>query len=125
LKLGYSLDHVKVLSIGTGSPTMHKGAFTSQQLGLTGWGTGIIEWIFHAQSHGTCNMSAYALGDRFKRIDSPLPPAKRFLFGKYGLDKIGGTSDLIAFAERRAKETFVEVQRNFLIDKAEAFTPEP
>lgn len=73
LKLGYSLEQIKVLSLGTGKNLIHKDGWKYKFLGLIGYGTSLVEITFQTQSQGVYNTANYLLNDRFERIDVDLP----------------------------------------------------
>ncbi len=119
VKLGFSVDRIKVLSLGTGLKLLDKRRFSIKRLGLFGWGTSLVELTFQAQSQGATNWTSY-LGVNHKRINVDLPNASRF-----GLDRVAGVVDLESKAVQKAKETFGEVRAEFFNEPAETFVPIP
>jgi len=125
-KLGFGLEQIRVLSLGTGSSLFHKDGWTPKWLGLVGYGTSIIDITFQVQSQGICNISNYLLGERFIRIDRSIPNVKKkIFFSKFGIDKTGSVTSLKNFGTNLAKELISEVKTKFFNNKVMAFKPVP
>lgn len=124
LKLGYKLEQIKVLSLGTGNNLIHKDGWKHKFLGLIGYGTSLVEITFQVQSQGVNNTAKYLLNDRFERIDKNLPHAKRFFFfSKFGIDKVGSTTSLKNFGFEEAKNSILTIKTKFFNQKVTAFKP--
>ncbi|MGV8019131.1 MAG: CBASS cGAMP-activated phospholipase [Ignavibacteria bacterium] len=125
-KLGYTLEQIKILSIGNGSNLIHKDGWKYKCLGLIGYGTSLVDITFQAQSQGVLNIAKYLLKDRFDRIDIKLPnTSKYFFFSKFGIDKIGSVVSLKNFGKDEAKNTIISVKAKYFQNKVTAFQPVP
>jgi uncharacterized protein len=124
VKLGYELDELNILSIGSGENMVHKGAFTSKYLGYSGWGSKLVDLTFEAQSQGATNIAKH-LCKSYKRINSTLPPASFLGWSRFNLDSARGIGDLEEMATYKAKVTFSEVKAQFFTTKAQKFIPKP
>ncbi|RPI19492.1 MAG: hypothetical protein EHM58_01400 [Ignavibacteriae bacterium] len=127
LKIGHSLEDIKVLSIGTGFKPFFKDGWKTKWLGLIGYRTTLVDITFQTQSQGVHNTVTYLLKDgNYLRIDKILPKAKKWkFFSKFGLDDTGSINTLIGFANNEAKENISKIQKVFLQTKVSAFTPIP
>jgi len=120
-RLGYSLDEIQVLSIGTGTSTFQKdrGRLTySLRFGLSGWNQKLMEMIFRAQTERANNYADLFLPQgHHHRIDFALPDKG------YGLDDVNKIETLIIRASTEAKNTAHEVSKRFLQHETTPFTP--
>lgn len=67
-KLGYSLDQIKVLSIGTGDAIYCVNKWVAKISGLLWWRTKIVDLTFQVQSKSASYTAGYLLGSNFCRI---------------------------------------------------------
>lgn len=112
LFLGYSIDKIKLLSIGTGeAKNFYMNPAKAQKAGLLHWGLGLINLTISVQSQAIHNQLTYIL-KCYKRINSPLP------YDGFGLDDVQKALELEPIASQRFQETAVEVKREFFADKA-------
>lgn len=126
IKLGYSLDNIKVLSIGTGFKPIFKDGWKTKYLGFIGYRTSLVDITFQTQSQGVHNTASYVLKqENYIRVDKILPPAKNWIFEKFGLDKTGSIQTLVGFAENDAKENITSIQKGFLQTKVSEFKTIP
>lgn len=123
IKLGYGLNEIYVLSLGTCSRIFHLEKLTNLMGGLIPWNTSLIEISFQAQSKSACSIASYLIGEKnFFRIDQFLPD-NRFLwfFPKFGLDILRSKDTLRNFAEYKAKETFITLKDVFFESKVNLY----
>lgn len=66
---GYSLDCIKVLSLGTGESAYQGKNKRAQKGGKGNWRLKIIDFIVCTQSEGVINTAKYILGDNLTRIN--------------------------------------------------------
>ncbi|MBI5402515.1 MAG: patatin-like phospholipase family protein [Ignavibacteriae bacterium] len=126
LKLGYSLEQIKILSLGTGSNLIHKDGWKYKCLGLIGYGTSLVDITFQAQSQGVLNIAKYLLKDRFDRMDITLPKTSSYIFfSKFGIDKTGSVNSLKNFGKNEAKNSIISVKTKYFQNKVTAFQPVP
>jgi patatin-like phospholipase/acyl hydrolase len=123
LKLGRQLQEISVLSLGTGNRTMHKQTSTAVKFGLVGWGSEIVDWVFHVQSQAVVNAAKYLCGKNYCRIDIPLPANKSLLSKRFRLDGTNDVGDLRSFGEYKAKETFNQLEHSFFASKVKPYQP--
>lgn len=119
IKLGFSLDQIKVLSLGTTSNKFHlEGAKLTKMGGLISWNTNLVEIVMQAQTMGGNSTSKYLISTNFDRIDYILPNTKKYgVFQKFGLDKCNSVKTLENFAREKAKETQKIILEKFFSEK--------
>ncbi|PEQ31354.1 hypothetical protein CN423_30940 [Bacillus cereus] len=69
VKLGYSLEQIKVLSIGTGTSLYEVDNKKAIRGGFLSWRTNLVDFTMQAQSKGAFYTACYLIGDRLSRID--------------------------------------------------------
>ncbi|PET13991.1 hypothetical protein CN387_10260 [Bacillus cereus] len=69
VKLGYSLEQIKVLSIGTGTSLYEIKNKNAIRGGILSWRTNLVDFTMQAQSKGAYYTACYLIGDRLSRID--------------------------------------------------------
>jgi predicted acylesterase/phospholipase RssA len=125
IKLGYSLDEIRVLSVGTGQQSFHYEGAPHPVLGrfrhgLLGWRQSLVSLTMHAQSQRANNLTSYFLpSGQLMRIDFPLPSDAG------GLDAVHQASMFAERARAHAKVVSREVRRQFFSEEALPFTPVP
>ena len=123
IKLGYQLQDIRVLSIGTGNCTYHRNGaphhvFGQLGNGLFGWGLDLIRLMMRSQTRRAENLSAYLLPkEQLVRIDFPLPP------GAGGLDAIGEVEIFATRAREEAKRSGRHVREFFFRNVVPPFEP--
>lgn len=70
-KLGFDLDNIKILSLGTGS-FYNVSQERARKGGLRQWKTGLVDLAMQAQSKGAAHTAKYLLEDNLIRIDPEL-----------------------------------------------------
>ncbi|WP_130068345.1 CBASS cGAMP-activated phospholipase [Bacillus albus] len=99
VKLGYSLDQIKVLSIGTGTSLYEVDNKHAIRGGILSWGTNLVDFTMQAQSKGAFYTACYLIGDRLSRID--------FETGvNYKLDNT--ESNILARLQHEANQKFLD-----------------
>lgn len=99
VKLGYSLDQIKVLSIGTGTSLYEVDNKHAIRGGMVSWGTNLVDFTMQAQSKGAFYTACYLIGNRLSRID--------FETGKnYKLDNT--ESNILARLQHEANQKFLD-----------------
>lgn len=110
-KLGYQLDEIEILSIGTGRSTFHKRGVPSWlgvfRHGLLGWNFGLVELTMRTQTQRARNVTRYLRPGKFCHIDFPLPEDMG------GLDALGDVDKLVKRARKKAKDTTRDVRKEF------------
>jgi patatin-like phospholipase/acyl hydrolase len=97
-KLGFDLNNIHVLSLGTGINTYNDDLLWRLFGGILKWRTGVVELTFQSQSQFAHFTSTYLLKkDNYHRIDHPFPD-------KIDLDEVSKVS--------RLQETGCELYRN-------------
>ena len=127
IRLGYELDEVELLSVGTGAARFHRGVATGGgprfrrggHHGLAGWGTDVVDLSMHAQTDRAENFMHYLLGGRHRRVQFPLPD------GSFDLDAVDQVGTLVQMAFEEAKRSAREVRRRFLTEPVSPFVPLP
>lgn len=114
IKLGYTLDQIEILSIGTGSKIFYKNRMSRS--GLLGWKTSLIDLVFQSISQASNNTSTYLCGSRYRRIDFLIPDAL-----DAELDNIKNVTEIQEIAIYRAKETFSSIRDAFFMEIVESF----
>ncbi|MED2710188.1 hypothetical protein COL24_21685 [Bacillus toyonensis] len=69
VKLGYSLEQIKVLSIGTGTSLYEVDNKHAIRGGMLSWGANLVDFTMQAQSKGAFYTACYLIGNRLSRID--------------------------------------------------------
>ncbi|PGZ46219.1 hypothetical protein COE56_24970 [Bacillus anthracis] len=69
VKLGYSLEQIKVLSIGTGTSLYEVDNKNAIRGGILSWKRNLVDFTMQAQSKGAFYTACYLIGDRLSRID--------------------------------------------------------
>lgn len=128
-RLGYDLNEIELLSIGTGAGTFHRsaklGRRASRRLGrsashgLVGWGTGLVSLSMHAQTDRAENFMHYLLGERHRRVQFRLPE------GAFDLDAVEEVETLAQIALEEAKRSAREVRERFMDTEAASFLSIP
>uniref|UniRef100_UPI00402ABAE5 CBASS cGAMP-activated phospholipase n=1 Tax=Bacillus sp. DX2.2 TaxID=3073452 RepID=UPI00402ABAE5 len=99
VKLGYSLDQIKVLSIGTGTSLYEVDNKHAIRGGILSWGTNLVDFTMQAQSKGAFYTACYLIGNRLSRID--------FETGvNYKLDNT--ESNILARLQHEANQQFLD-----------------
>lgn len=99
VKLGYSLDQIKVLSIGTGTSLYEVDNKHAIRGGILSWGTNLVDFTMQAQSKGAFYTACYLIGNRLSRID--------FETGvNYKLDNT--ESNILARLQHEANQKFLD-----------------
>ena len=125
LKLGYRLDEIEVLSIGTGTQAFHKAGlphwiFRHARHGLLGWGRKLVHLIMRTQVQRAQNLTGYLFPEgHLRHIDFDLPDYAG------GLDAVGRAEMFAERARARAKRTARDVRERFFSETTELFTPLP
>lgn len=115
----FSLSNVHCLSIGTGTyPYFANPAHGS---GIAWWmsGTRIFTVMMASQSQGINFEMKYMLGDRYRRVDFPVPD------GSWTLDNISVLNELVHIGEHKATEELADLQKRFFTSKATPYVPFP
>ncbi|WP_153126694.1 CBASS cGAMP-activated phospholipase [Peribacillus tepidiphilus] len=68
-KLGYSLDQIKVLSIGTGDSLYNAPNKIAEAGGLLSWKKNLVELTMQAQSKGAWHTAKYLIGENLIRLN--------------------------------------------------------
>ncbi|AQQ65192.1 MULTISPECIES: CBASS cGAMP-activated phospholipase [Bacillus] len=71
-KLGYSLDQIKVLSLGTGDCLYNAPNKIAEAGGLLSWKKNLVELTFQAQSKGAEHTAKYLIGKNLIRLNPVL-----------------------------------------------------
>ncbi|MBE7122948.1 CBASS cGAMP-activated phospholipase [Bacillus cereus] len=99
VKLGYSLDQIKVLSIGTGTSLYEVDNKHAIRGGILSWGANLVDFTMQAQSKGAFYTACYLIGNRLSRID--------FETGvNYKLDNT--ESNILARLQHEANQKFLD-----------------
>ncbi|PGL82601.1 hypothetical protein CN931_14450 [Bacillus sp. AFS054943] len=99
VKLGYSLDQIKVLSIGTGTSLYEVDNKHAIRGGILSWGANLVDFTMQAQSKGAFYTACYLIGNRLSRID--------FETGvNYKLDNT--ESNILARLQHEANQQFLD-----------------
>ncbi|QWH64097.1 hypothetical protein EXW39_28850 (plasmid) [Bacillus mycoides] len=99
VKLGYSLDQIKVLSIGTGTSLYEVDNKHAIRGGILSWGANLVDFTMQAQSKGAFYTACYLIGNRLSRID--------FETGvNYKLDNT--ESNILARLQHEANQMFLD-----------------
>lgn len=112
-KLGYSLDQIEVLSIGTGQRAFCRDGTSHWLLrkarhGAAGWGLDLVDLVMRAQSQRSRNLADYLLpDDQLVHVDFPLHD------GAGGLDAVGEVDTFADRARTQAKRNGQSVRRRF------------
>jgi patatin-like phospholipase/acyl hydrolase len=115
LSLGYNLDEIMLLSIGTGEVKFYMDPCVAKKAGFVQWfcpGQSLAELLLSVQSQAVHNQIALLKPRGYKRINSLLPS------NKFGLDAVKESMELEEFARQRAQETKAEVKHLFLSIRA-------
>ncbi len=131
LSLGYKLEEIMVLSLGTGKVPFYMAPEVAKRAGLFQWFRSVI---LRLRLRGACQ--GQSLGDlllvvqseainnqvgvlhrwaglkEYYRINSDLPP------GRFGLDAVQTALELEEFARQKAQETKAPVKDAFLKERA-------
>ncbi|MFC0298456.1 CBASS cGAMP-activated phospholipase [Geobacillus jurassicus] len=99
VNLGYSLDQIKVLSIGTGTSLYEVDNSYAIKGGLLSWKKKLVDFTMQAQSKGACHTARYLIGERLYRIDFETSI-------KYELDTID--SNMLKKLQHEAKQKFLD-----------------
>jgi predicted acylesterase/phospholipase RssA len=125
LKLGYALDEIDVLSIGTGNRAYHKDGAPHKFLGamrhgLVGWGSDLMRLTMRTQTQRARNLTSYLLPERrLTHVDFQLPE------GVGGLDAVRDVDTLANRARAVAKCEGKTIRETFFAAPAPSFTPIP
>ncbi|MCC2543867.1 CBASS cGAMP-activated phospholipase [Bacillus thuringiensis] len=99
VKLGYALDQIKVLSIGTGTSLYEVDNKHAIRGGILSWGANLVDFTMQAQSKGAFYTACYLIGNRLSRID--------FETGvNYKLDNT--ESNILARLQHEANQKFLD-----------------
>ncbi|RAL26739.1 CBASS cGAMP-activated phospholipase [Thermoflavimicrobium daqui] len=69
VKLGYPLEQIKILSIGTGTNIYQIDNKNAEFGGLTSWRLNLVEFTMQSQSKGAFHTANYLIGNKLHRID--------------------------------------------------------
>lgn len=69
VNLGYSLNQIKVLSIGTGTSLYEVDNKIAIRGGLLSWKRNLVDFTMQAQSKGAFHTACYLIGEGMSRID--------------------------------------------------------
>jgi len=112
-KLGYALDRIEVLSIGTGQRAFCRNGTAHWLLrnarhGAAGWGLDLVDLVMRSQSQRSRNLAEYLLpDDQLVHVDFPLHD------GAGGLDAVGEVDTFADRARTQAKRNGQSVRRRF------------
>lgn len=112
-KLGFSLDQIEVLSVGTGEKAFHRdGAphqiFRHARHGIIGWGQDLVDLVMRSQSQRAQDLAKYLLSDeQVVHVDFPLPNDTG------GLDAVGEVNAFANRARTQAKKNGQVVRNRF------------
>ncbi|MDQ0230939.1 CBASS cGAMP-activated phospholipase [Metabacillus malikii] len=67
-KLGFGLEQVKILSLGTGDSIYQVSNAVAKKSGLKSWGTNLVDLTFQVQSKSATYTASYLLGENLCRI---------------------------------------------------------
>jgi len=67
-KLGFGLEQVKILSLGTGDSIYQVSNEVAKKSGLKSWGTNLVDLTFQVQSKSATYTASYLLGENLCRI---------------------------------------------------------
>ncbi len=127
LSLGYRIDEIMLLSIGTGEVKYYMDAGVARKAGLFQWfckiftpqffkgvckGQSLAELFLHVQSQAVHNQITLLNPRVYERVNSLLPP------DKFGLDSVKNSVELEAMAHQRAQETKLQIKNKFLKEVA-------
>jgi uncharacterized protein len=71
-KLGYGLEKIKILSLGTGDAIYQVNNEAARKGGLKAWGTNLVDLTFQVQSKSATYTASYLLGDNLCRLSTTL-----------------------------------------------------
>lgn len=110
-KLGFALDQIEILSIGTGSSTFRKEGVSDRlgifRHGLLGWNFSLVELTMRTQTQRARNVTRYLKPGKLRHVDFPLTESMG------GLDALGNVGGLVKRARKKAKDTTRSVRREF------------
>ena len=126
IRLGYTREQVRVLSIGTGSKAFYRdghadGRFLGGlRFGFAGWRNDLVDLVMRSQTQRASNLSSYLLPDEnHRRIEFDLPG------DDFGLDAVRYTNLLAERAHEKGKSTSYDVRKEFFQRQVEPFEPLP
>jgi patatin-like phospholipase/acyl hydrolase len=121
LKLGYSMENIKILSLGTGKNIFYKRKFFLKHFGLLFWGKGIIDLILQINSKNSHDVVNFCLKQNYIRVD------KDYDSNSLKLDetKKRRIDNIISRAQYDAKTKFETIKNLFFKNKVEKFQPIP
>jgi len=121
IRLGYSFDNIKVLSLGTGSSLFYKSRFSMKSFGIIAWKTSLIDYIFQINSINSHHVASFLLNQNYIRLNKQLET------NNFKLDKTSGNTikDLISYANEDAKNNINNLHEMFFDDKVKPFKPIP
>lgn len=110
---GQSLDHIKVLSIGTGENISYRSYHIENNSSMLKWKQKIVDLMLAMQSKSTINISKLLLKDKFTQVNFKLT-------SRVNVDSIdnGNIDSLLSAARREFRNTFrinENVEENFFI----------
>lgn len=112
-KLGYTLDQIEVLSIGTGRKAFNRDGTPHWLLrkarhGAAGWGLDLVDLVMRAQSQRSRNLAEYLLPEKqLTHVDFPLHNDAG------GLDAVGEVDTFADRARTQAKKNGRSIRRRF------------
>lgn len=126
-ELSVPMDHIELLSIGTGSTPFHrkkrhtglKKPFNSVRNGLFGWGAQLIDLFMQAQTDRAENLMRLLVPGQYQRIQFDLPDKT------FQLDSVDKVHTLHEIATEHAKWHVRGVRTRFLDCPTDPFTPVP
>ena len=112
-QLGHSLDHIEILSIGTGQKSYYRDGephriFHNGRHGIFGWGQDLVDLVMRAQSQRSRNLARYLLAEnQVEHIDFPLHDDAG------GIDAVGEADTFAERAQTEAKKSGRDVRTRF------------
>lgn len=116
-KLGYSLDQIEVLSVGTGEKAFQRSGaphqiFRNARHGIIGWGQDLVDLVMRSQSQRSQDLARYLLSEeQILHVDFPLPNYTG------GLDAVEEVDTLANRARTQAKKNSQGVRKRFFRTK--------
>lgn len=115
--LGVALPALRLLSIGTSDPIVHRRDALDHG-GFWQWRSASIDVILRGQTLAAINQATFLLGrDKYLRVNPSVPD------GLLTLDGIGRGQDLIGKAAHHSRREMPMIERLFINHNAPAFTP--
>ncbi|MBS1902451.1 MAG: patatin-like phospholipase family protein [Bacteroidetes bacterium] len=109
IRMGYGIEEIEVLSVGTGNTKFNERRIGNLFSGIAGWRTRLIDLTFLAQSQGYDFTAQYLLGPtQYFRVDPVLPT-------DFKLDQTKHIGRYLEYAEAAYRKTATDTQRRFFI----------